>query len=184
MPNSILNSKKSKRLKLSRLLKRFKKDQDGVTAIEFAMLGLPFFLILTSILEVSIFFFAGQYLDNSVDQVARRVRVGDIKSNMTQSQFKQEVCDEAALMFKCDKIKVDLKVVATYEQLGDDTPAPADGKLEDSQYTYDTLDKEKIVQLTVHYEWPILTNFVAKHWANLDDGALMSSAAAFRTEAY
>lgn len=184
MPNSILNSKKSKRLKLSSLLKRFKKEQDGVTAVEFAMLGLPFFLILTSILEVSIFFFAGQYLDNSVDQVARKVRVGAIKSNMSQSEFKQKICDELTLMFKCNKLKVDLKVVATYDKLGEDTPSPNDGKLEDSQYTYGTLGKEKIVQLTVHYEWPIVTNFVAKHWANLDNGALMNSVAAFKTEAY
>lgn len=184
MPNSNENSKTAKYFKMPKLLKRFQKDQDGVTAIEFGMLGLPFFLIITSIIEVSLFFFAGQYLDHSVDQVARKVRVGALPSNMTQSEFKQVICNEASIMLKCNKIKVDLKVVASYDDIGDDSPSPVGGALDDDEYGFTQPGASQIVQLTVHYTWPVLTNFVAQHWADLDDGALMSSVAAFRTEAF
>ncbi|MBL1406230.1 MAG: pilus assembly protein [Rhizobiales bacterium] len=184
MPNSIQNYKTAKCLRLPKILKRFRKEEDGVTAIEFGMLGIPFFLIVTSIIEVSLFFFAGQYLDHSVDQVARKVRVGALPSNMTQADFKDVVCKEASLMLKCSKIKVDLKVVASYDDIGDDSPAPVNGALDDDEYGFAQPGASQIVQLTVHYEWPVFTNFVAQHWADLDDGALMSSVAAFRTEAF
>lgn len=184
MPNLIQNYKTAKRFKFSKMLKRFQKEQDGVTAIEFGMLGLPFFLIITSIIEVSLFFFAGQYLDHSVDQVARKIRVGALPSNMSKADFKQMVCDETTMMLKCDKIKVDLKVVDSYDDIGEDSPAPVNGELANNQYGYTQPGASQIVQMTVHYEWPILTNFVAQHWADLDNGALMSSVAAFRTEAF
>lgn len=184
MPNSIQNSKTAIRFKFPKLLKRFQKEQDGVTAIEFGMLGLPFFLIITSIIEVSLFFFAGQYLDHSVDQVARKIRVGALPGNMSKAEFKQMVCDETSMMLDCDKIKVDLKVVDSYDNIGGDSPSPVDGSLNDNQYGYTQPGASQIVQMTVHYSWPILTNFVAQHWADLEDGALMSSVAAFRTEAF
>lgn len=182
MPNSKTNYKTAKRFKFSNLLRRFKKEQDGVTAIEFGMLGLPFFLIITSIVEVSLFFFAGQYLDHSVDQVARKIRVGELKNINSAADFKQVVCAESNLMLECSKIKVDLKVVATYDDINDDSPAPVDGDLDDDEYGYTKPGALQIVQMTVHYKWPILTNFVAQHWADVGDSALMSSVAAFRTE--
>lgn len=184
MPVSVQNYKSDRFLKFSKLLKRFRKEQDGVTAIEFGMLGLPFFLIITSIIEVSLFFFAGQYLDHSVDQVARRIRVGELVNVTSAADFKQVLCAESNLMLECGKIKVDLKVVASYDDIGDSSPAPVNGKLADNQYTYTQPGASQIVQMTVHYEWPILTNFVAQSWADLDGGALMSSVAAFKTEAF
>lgn len=184
MLNSIQNYKTAKYFKMPKLLKRFKKEQDGVTAIEFAMLGMPFFLIITSIIEVSLFFFAGQYLDHSVDQVARKIRVGELKNLKTAAEFKQVICNEASIMLKCNEIKVDLKVVASYDDIGEDSPAPVAGVLDDTEYGFAQAGASQIVQLTVHYKWPVLTNFVAQHWADLDDGALMSSVAAFRTEAF
>ncbi|MFK7901437.1 MAG: TadE/TadG family type IV pilus assembly protein [Nitratireductor sp.] len=181
---AIKNSKYGNAFQMPSVFKRFQKNQEGVTAIEFGILGFPFFLILTSIMEVSVFFFAGQYLDAATDKIARKVRVGLIDGGVTQTEFRTLICNETTLLFDCNKIKVDMRIIASYDGLGDDGPEPVDGALDDSEYQYQVPGPENLVQLTVNYEWPIITNYVAKSWSDLDGGALMNSVVAFKTEPF
>jgi Flp pilus assembly protein TadG len=51
--------------------KSYRKRQEGVVAIEFAMLGIPFFMLLMGILETSMFFAAARFC-----KVAHRMQPG------------------------------------------------------------------------------------------------------------
>lgn len=167
-----------------RVVRRFNGSRDGTTAVEFAILAFPFFLLLFGIIECSLLFFAGQMLESSVDDVGRKIRTGQLNDTMTEQEFKDEVCAATALLFDCSEIKVDLQVAATFDALGD-PPTPNGGVVDHSSYSFTPPCPEQIAMVTVSYEWPIFTNYVAAHVSALNSGnALLNAMAVFRTEPY
>ncbi|MEL6752107.1 MAG: TadE/TadG family type IV pilus assembly protein, partial [Pseudomonadota bacterium] len=75
----------------------FRKRDDGVAAVEFAMIMAPFFALLLAIFEVGIHYFVETTLQSGVDSVARQVRTGEIRGGATvEADFKQALCNESA----------------------------------------------------------------------------------------
>lgn len=165
-------------------VRRFGKDDEGVTAVEFAILAAPFFFLLMTIIETSLMFFAGQVLESSVDDVARRIRTGQLDETLTQAQLRTEICNASAVLFDCDDLNIDLQVVATFSDLGD-MPEPDGGALDPGDFGFTAPGSERIVMVTVMSEWPIFTNYVQGYLSDLSNGnALLTAVAAFRTEPF
>ncbi len=180
-----------KRWLFPRIIRRFRHAEDGVTAIEFAMVGGPFFFLLFAIVESALFFFAGQVLENGIDAIGRDIRTGEISGNrFNKATFRDEVCNRVTSLFNCAKINVDLSIEATFSALPPEPEPDENGVLDSSNFDYDTPCPGKITLLRVTYEWPIYSNFAAHGThggglANLAGGkALLNAAAVFRTEAY
>ncbi|MBP0685458.1 pilus assembly protein, partial [Mycobacterium tuberculosis] len=62
----------------SPLFTRFRKDNRGSVAIEFALIALPFFLLIFAVVEVTLSFTAEQVMSNTVDDIARQLRTGQL----------------------------------------------------------------------------------------------------------
>ncbi|MBN9269505.1 MAG: pilus assembly protein, partial [Mesorhizobium sp.] len=60
----------------ARLLARFARDRRGSTAMEFALLAIPFALLVFAILESCISFAGQEVMANITDDVARQLRTG------------------------------------------------------------------------------------------------------------
>jgi len=72
--------------------KRFSKNHDGATAIEFALVALPFFALLFAIIELAIIFFVNSALNNATSEAGRLIRVGQFQDCGGATRFKQLVC--------------------------------------------------------------------------------------------
>ncbi|MCB1415197.1 MAG: pilus assembly protein [Phyllobacteriaceae bacterium] len=167
-----------------KIVRRFAKDQEGVTAIEFAMLAMPFFMLLMAIVETSLLFFAGQVLESSVDEVGRKIRTGQLDQTLTEDQLRDEICESAAVLFDCDGLLIDMQVVATYDELGD-APKPEDGEIDPSDFKFEAAGPKQIVMLTVVAEWPVFTNYLQQYLSGLNNGnAVLTGITAFKTEPY
>ena len=167
-----------------RIVRRFNGDREGTTAVEFAILAFPFFLLLFGIIECSLLFFAGQLLESAVDDVGRKIRTGQLDDTMTAQEFKTEICDATSILFDCDKLDVDLRVAATFDDL-DNPPEPVGGEIDHSSYSFTAPCPEQIAMVTVSYEWPVFTDYVSAQISNLNSGnALLNAIAVFRTEPY
>lgn len=167
-----------------RLLGRFRSDNKGATAVEFALVAFPFFFLLTSIIEASLFFFAGQMLESSVDRVGRLVRTGQLDETTSKAQLKERLCTEASLLFDCQILLVDVKSATTFAGLGT-PPTAVGGELLSSDFGYNSPGSSKIMRITVTYEWPVFSNYVAAHLADLNSGnALLTAISVFQTESY
>jgi len=144
-----------------------------------------FFLLIFAIIESSIYFLAGQYLESSVDRVGRMVRTGQLDQTTTEAVFKQEICDAASVLFDCNSLQVDLSVAATFDDLPDPPEPDEDGNYNASAFSFGPPGPEQIAMITVFYEWPIITNFSAPLMTN-ESGryALLTATAVFRTEPY
>ncbi len=91
----------------------FYRREDGATAVEFAILAMPFFLLLFGILELAVVFFIQSNVQNATFEASRRVRTGEFQG--TENQLKNLICRQmrpgiaGTSLTECRK-KLDVKV--------------------------------------------------------------------------
>ncbi len=89
-------------VRLMRDEKRFAESDDGVAAVEFALVIMPFIMVLGIILETGIMMFSEFTLQASVQQAARLMRTGQAQAGaMTAAAFKTEICKTAGIIMNC-----------------------------------------------------------------------------------
>lgn len=113
-----------------RRLRRYCKNREGTAAIEFAILAIPFFMLLFAILELAIVFFINSTLNHAVSEAGRQIRTGNFQACGTQDSFKQLVCTNMSGLGNCEKrLRID---VVSDSNFGSITmPVPADPPAED-----------------------------------------------------
>nr|WP_040591805.1 TadE/TadG family type IV pilus assembly protein [Mesorhizobium metallidurans] len=158
---------------------RFAQDRRGSTALEFAMLALPFALLVFAILESCISFAAQEVMANAADDVARQLRTGQIrKANVTDASIKQMICGRLEVMVakNCPGLLVDLREFQSFADAataGFKITTAGDIELTGTSPTTFTVAPglaESKNMLRVFYKWPVMTDFMAKSMANLKDG--------------
>lgn len=88
--------------------KHYTKNRDGATAIEFALLAIPFFMLLFAILELAVIFFISSTLSHAVSESGRQIRTGNFQ-NCGQAAFKAAVCDKMKGLGSCDQsLRIDV----------------------------------------------------------------------------
>ncbi len=83
-------------------------------AVEFAIVALPFFLLITGILIVGFMMFCTSSLDFATQKAARQIMVGTTQSsNLSADQFRTTVLCPLlpSAMFDCTKVVVNLTTV-------------------------------------------------------------------------
>jgi Flp pilus assembly protein TadG len=164
------------------------RDQDGFTAVEFAMVAVPFLMLLFGIIGVGLFFFTTFALENAVEQSARLIRTGQVQeSGMTAAQFKQEVCSRAPAYVDCSgKLRVNVQSFADFGNIQTPNCVDNGGNLVPPAGTaYSPGGSGEVVLVTVCYEWELTGNIPFLSVGNMANGsALIQAATTFRTEPY
>ena len=109
----------ARRIAIRSGLARLRRDEGGATAVEFAIVALPFIALLVAILETALMFFAGQAMDTAVDQAARMVRTGQAQQQgLDINKFKEQICGQISLLFDCPAgLKIDVEKYATFDSI-------------------------------------------------------------------
>lgn len=150
-----------------------------MTAIEFAIVALPFFTLMFAIFETAIVFFAGQALETATADAARLVMTGQAqKQKLSQAQFRQRICDNMRSILECERLKVDVR---TYTTFSGSATKPKD----DEQSQFSPGNGGDIVVVRASYAWPIITSLVGLSLADQPNGRrLIGATAAFRNEPF
>lgn len=169
-----------------RIINRFGKSEDGVAAIEFGMLALPFLMLIFAILETAIGFFAAQVFESGVDDIGRRIRTGQVQSTTTTvAEVRTEICDKTWGLFDCANIKIDVQTFNAFPDAPLTTPRDVDGNLDTSSMGYDTGLAGEVVIVRAYYEWPIFLDYLWQNVSGLSNGArLFVATAAFQNEPF
>jgi Flp pilus assembly protein TadG len=98
-----------------RIIRSFVKNRKGSAAIEFAILALPFIVLIFAIVEIAIMFFVDSGLDAALHTTVRQVRVGTAKSGAWDlAKFKDKLCAELTYSFSCStNLKVRAVVISS-----------------------------------------------------------------------
>ncbi|SOC83561.1 Flp pilus assembly protein TadG [Ensifer adhaerens] len=191
-------------------LRRLFKSSEGATAIEFAILAIPFMMIVFATFETFIAFTGEQLVSNAVDTMARKIRTGQITfglgrtTDRDRTQFRQDFCNQISIMITCsqteaatpNKLWIDLQQVTNFSDIPVNVPLKATngGKgrdLDTSQLKYTPGGAGKINMFRAYYRWPITTDLVRPYISNLQpEGAskgsefLIVATSAFQNENY
>jgi Flp pilus assembly protein TadG len=166
-------------------INRFRRRTGGATAVELAIVALPFFTLLFAILELAMVFIGRTVLDNSLINTARQIRTGQAQTaSMTQAQFRQAICEGIAPLLSCDeRLVIDVRRFNSFG--GAVTPPPLD---QDGNFTggdaFEPGAAGDIIIARAFYAWPLMspTSFV---FANMNgDAHMLSTATAFRNEPF
>jgi Flp pilus assembly protein TadG len=173
-------------------LRAFRCDQDGVVAVEFAMVALPFFALLFAILETALLFWSTQVLETAVANAARTIYTGQFQSTNDQTaadigtKFKNEVCKNVTALFPCDSPSVHVDV----RRFTPGTAPPevidtATKQVNDSAFGYQATKANDIVLVRVAVEYPIFVSLLNANEPNLANGKrLIMGSATFRNEPF
>lgn len=193
-----------------RRLGRLMRSSEGATAIEFAILALPFMMIVFATFETFIAFTGEQLIANAVDTMARKVRTGQIKfsaggaTSNEKTQFRQAFCDQISVMVTCSateaatptKLYIDLEQVTNFADIPTGVPLVATNggtsyDLDTSKIKFTPGGAGKINMLRAYYRWPITTDLVRPYISNIQpEGAssgsefLIVASTAFQNENY
>lgn len=186
LPATQDNAKGKPRRRFS-ALRRFRRDSKAATAIEFALVALPFFALLFAILETFLMFFADQVIETATSKGARLVRTGQAQTqNLDADQFKEQICGAMNDLFNCvDNLMVDVRTYAFFDQVDMGAPINEDNELDYDMFVYQPGEGGDVVVVRTFYEWPIHTNLLGLGLATLADGKhLIAAATAFRNEPF
>lgn len=98
------------KVKLPRPFKRFARNDDGATALEFAILAVPFAALMFSIIELAIVFFIGSAVAHAMQDTARQIRTGEFQQTCgNAASFKAKVCDGMSGLGNCQaNLRIDV----------------------------------------------------------------------------
>ena len=186
---------RSKKL-LMRRIRRYLKNNEGTAAIEFAILAIPFFMLLFAILELAIVFFISSTLNHAVSEAGRQIRTGNFQAcGGTQESFKALVCDKMQGLGNCEK-RLRLDVVgdtsfSTITLLEPPEPAEEDPDDEDSTDDIpngewkDTSSSEPVVIRGLYYHKLVLpTQLTRLENIKGRNIRLLASTTAFKNEPF
>ena len=177
----------------------FKNEQSGATAMEFALVVLPFLMMIFAVINSALYFFTVNSIDRGVEDAVRQVRTGEFRfggtvgAPLNVGQFRQLICDKAkdgGASIDCSNLNILIKnngsawaglTVDSCQTAGNITAST--GAAADSLATY-VGGKETVVMVTACYNWDLPKYLPLLKLVNFNDGLLIQSSSAFRSEPY
>ncbi|NTJ66620.1 pilus assembly protein [Agrobacterium rhizogenes] len=184
-------------------LREFVRSRDGTAAIEFALLAIPYFLIVFAIIETFVAFTAEQVVSNAVDTLARQIRTGQITAaNTTSQQFRQAFCNEIAVLITCSSSEVqtpanlylDVESYSSFASMPTTIPRQSStdpySDLSTTGFAFVPGGAKSLNMVRAYYRWQIITDLLRPYLTNVHptDGSasvyLIVATAAFQNENY
>ncbi len=169
-------------------LRRFARDQGGSSAVEFALILVPFLALMFGIMQTALVFFADQTLETAVADSARLILTGQAQNQgLNATTFKNAVCARVYGLFNCQSgIYVNVQTYSTFGSITYTPPLDSHGNLDTSGFGYNPGGPGDIVVVQLYYQWPIY--FTLMDFSSLSNMAggnrLLVATAAFRNEPY
>ena len=183
----------------------FRRSRDGSAAMEFALLAIPYFMVIFAIIETFVAFAAEELVSNGVDTVSRQMRTGQITFNLGRTTdvadvkaFRQRFCNEVSILIQCsateiatpDKLWLDVRTVTNFSDIPTTIPMNATG-LDTTAMQYNPGGSGTKNMVRAYYKWQVITDLVRPYITpyRTTTGArlteyLIVATAAFQNEQY
>ncbi|MGD9481391.1 TadE/TadG family type IV pilus assembly protein [Shinella sp. G-2] len=178
------------------IFRRLLVRRDGATAIEFAILAIPFFMITFASIETFTAFMGEQVLANATETMARKIRTGEA-AGWTKDQFRTAFCQEIKILMPCSatevatpaKLFIDVRSFTSYASIPSAVPI-VDSDLDTTNFAFNPGKQKSINIVRAYYRWDIVTDLVRPMLSNVKtkngskQNYLMVSTAVVQNEDY
>lgn len=133
-----------------------------MVAVEFALIALPFFILLMGMIEIALYFAAGTVLEGGAAAASRTIRTGQAQlSGDPEDVFETAMCNHVSAMLDCSRIQYEVIHVAEGTFAGSENYTPqfdADGNLIPAGFS--TGNSNDVVMVRTLYRYSFLTPFI------------------------
>ncbi|PCJ00105.1 MAG: pilus assembly protein TadE [Alphaproteobacteria bacterium] len=175
--------KKVGTFKMKRFVDKFRKKDDGATAIEFSMLLLPYLMLCLGIIELSLMFTSASLLEGATGSAARLIRTGQLQQSGQDPEtvFRDAFCQFAVVLIECNDVVIE---VTTLDSYSDFTPPvyDADGNMVSSGFDAGGSDAKVLIR--VSYRYSMITPLVGPILNGADGTTLFMSTIVLQSEPY
>lgn len=167
--------------------KDYQNGTDAATAVEFALVSIPFVFLLIGIIEMSLMFAASSILQGATTEAARIIRTGQAQTGGTDPQeaFETALCNHADSFLNCAQIEYE--VVTMDGGFTDFSEFPVeydpDGNFVSRGFTPGGVND--VVLIRTLYRYPLMTPFIGSVLSNGPNNTrLMISTVIMENEPY
>jgi Flp pilus assembly protein TadG len=162
-------------------------DTSGAAAVEFALVGSTFMMMLLASFEFGYMLFVQSVLDNAARDAARLVRTGQVQtsSNPTNT-FSAQLCSDVGSLIGCGNIIYQAQAFNAWSdaQTAVNTPATRSSTGAFVSAGFNPGSQGQILVVTVTYNYPFFTPWIAGLLGGSTDTALLMSTVVFQNEPY
>lgn len=181
---------------LGRFGRAWRRDREGATAVEFALVALPLIFLLFSLLELAMIFMIQTTLENAAYNAARTIRTGAAQTGGgSTATIKNAVCANLTWLGSACTNNVTVDVRSWPAEANNNFPVPDPT---DKSKIPDMTDGKKIltpawapgnpgdiVLVRVTYTWKLVTPFLTGGLERMEGGVnLITASSVFRNEPY
>jgi Flp pilus assembly protein TadG len=179
------------------------KRDDGFTAVEFALVSVPFLMMIFGILGLCLYFFTVFSMEQAVITASREIRTGSMQQGsgsyaglnsaaQIQSKFREQVCKNAPAYIKSDcngKVRVMVQSSAGFKTMVEPNCKNGSGNLvteaeAGAHFTPGGTSDVVFATACVSYTMWKLIPFFKSNTAFTDGASLIQASVTFRTEPY
>lgn len=175
--------------RVRRLARRFVREDNGATAVEFALVSLPLLMLIFGVLELALVLLVVSTLDSATMAASREIRTGEFQTSAANAKadFKALVCQRMNwLNGQCaSNLTVDVQTVDDFSGLAS-APAP-DFTVKPPVTCFTAGNPGDIVLVRAYFQWKLFTPLLNVALENMGAGSgvrLISSTTAFRNEPF
>ena len=173
---------------------RFGRNQRGATAVEFALIAVPFLGLMAGILELGLLFMGSVTLDNAMNAASRRIRTGELTSSATATSaqketsrqaFRAEICSKMGFLESdcLAKLSIDVKTVTSFDSIALNSPIKS-GVFDPGSLTFEPGTGGSLVMVTAYYRWTMIMPMLNQALQRLPGETLLTSVLTFRNEPF
>jgi Flp pilus assembly protein TadG len=162
-------------------------DASGGAAMEFAIVGSSFMLMLLAAFEFGYMLFVQSVLDNAARDAARLIRTGQAQnSSNPTSTFSTLLCNEVGSLIGCGNIVYQAQVFNNWSaaQTAVNTPPTRNSNGTYVSTGFDPGTAGQIMVVTVAYSYPFFTPWIGTLMGGSAETAFMMSTVVFQNEPY
>lgn len=175
-------------------LRRFRKDQKGATAVEFALIAAPFFFMMMMIVETAMVFWTRQVLQEATFQASRTILTGRSQTlfpGTPQQQtdgFRDAICERMQMSSDCaSRLLIDVQPLVSFP--GSISSMVSSGQIDPTNFAMRPVQPSQIVIVRAAYRVPVITSGFFGTMSRLTSGPnagqnVLESVVAFRTEPF
>jgi len=142
-----------------RVLGRLLAAQAGGTLVEFAIVALPFFLLLWGAFDIGFYYWGSQELENATAYGARLVRTGQVQTaGINQAQLKAQICGKTVILVGCvSRLRIDVRSGPSLANITPPSPLNNSGVLKsDAEFVYSPGAASEVVLVSAFFNWQLL----------------------------
>jgi len=166
-------------------MRKFIKNTDGATAVEFALLAIPYVFLTVGIIELAIIYAAASLLEGATTSAARLIRTGQLQQGGgdPQTVFRDALCDYATALVNCNDVVITVQRMDSFSDVGGMNPTFNDeGEMEPGGF--DPGGSNDRVLIRTWYRYEMMTPFIGPLLGGADSAIDFTSTIVLQTEPY